>query len=82
MRETIFDWIRNRQGDNLFYPPMKSEEFIDFIKDYLLDEDWYVINPVSAEQVYTEILLAVLEKYSKKFKKEQKKNKIKRWWNR
>lgn len=76
MEETIIDWFNNKPSYGIFYPPMKPEEFINFIKDYLLDEDWYTINPVNAKQIYTEILIAVLEKYSKKYKKEKRKN---RW---
>ena len=45
---------------------------IEFIKDYLLNENWYTVNPVSNEQVYTEILIDVLDRYSKKYKKEKR----------
>lgn len=51
---------------------MKAEEFVEFIKDYLLNENWYTVNPVSNEQVYTEILIDVLDRYSKKYKKEKR----------
>lgn len=51
---------------------MKAEEFVEFIKDYLLNENWYTVNPVSNEQVYTEILINVLDRYSMKYKKEKR----------
>lgn len=50
--------------------PLKAEEFVEFIKDYLLNENWYTVNSVSNEQVYTEILINVLDRYSMKYKKE------------
>lgn len=31
--------------------PLKAEEFVEFIKDYLLNENWYTVNSVSNEQV-------------------------------
>lgn len=71
--KTLTEWLIENNKYGIFYPPMKAEMFIDYIKDYLLWEDWYTINPVNAEQVYTEILVEVLEKYSKRFKKEIKK---------
>ena len=72
MKETLTDWLNVRNNFGIFYPPMKAEEFIEFIKDYLLNENWYTVNPVSNEQVYTEILIDVLDRYSKKYKKEKR----------
>ena len=72
MKETLTEWLRKRQEDNIFCPSMKAEEFVEFIKDYLLNEDWYTVNSVSTEQVYTEILIDVLDRYSKKYKKEKR----------
>lgn len=48
------------------------KETVEFIKDYLLNENWYTVNPVNNEQVYTEILFDVLDRYSKKYKKEKR----------
>ena len=45
---------------------------IDFLKTYLLGEDWYTVNPISQEQINTEIVFEILFKYSKRFKKEYK----------
>lgn len=70
MKETLTDWLNARNNFGIFYPPMKAEEFVEFIKDYLLNENWYTVNPVSNEQVYTEILINVLDRYSMKYKKE------------
>lgn len=71
-KETLTDWLNARNNFGIFYPPMKAEEFVEFIKDYLLNENWYTVNPVSNEQVYTEILIDVLDRYSKKYKKEKR----------
>lgn len=72
MKETLTDWLNARNNFGIFYPPMKSEQFVEFIKDYLLNENWHTVNPVNNEQVYTEILIDVLDRYSKKYKKEKR----------
>lgn len=72
MKETLTDWLNARNNFGICYPPMKAEEFVEFIKDYLLNENWYTVNPVSNEQVYTSILIDVLDRYSKKYKKEKR----------
>jgi hypothetical protein len=38
----------------------------------LLGQDWYFSDPISAEQINTEIVFEILKKYSKEFKKELK----------
>lgn len=67
------DWLeKNKDEDNIFPPPLEAQTAINFITAYLLGEDFYVSFPGSCEQVNTEIVYAILEKYSKKFKKEIK----------
>ena len=39
MKETLTDWLNDRNNFGIFYPPMKSEQFVEFIKDYLLNEN-------------------------------------------
>lgn len=69
----FIDWFnKNKQEDNLLPPPLSDKKAILFLKEYLLGEDWYVNYSASAEQINTEIVYAILEKYSKKFKKEIK----------
>lgn len=50
---------------------MNDKEFIGFIMEYLCP-NYVSVNPISHEQINTEVLFEVLNKYSKKFKKEVK----------
>lgn len=73
----FLDWLekecnKEEQKDNIFLPPIESQEAIHFLKDYLLGEDWYSTVP-STKQVNTEIVYNILLKYSKEFRKELKK---------
>lgn len=57
---------------NLFSPPISGNESIVILKDYLLGEDWYSYNPISQEQINTEIIHEILMKYSRRYRKERK----------
>lgn len=60
---------------NMLSPPMDSDEAIDFLRVYLLDEDWVgIINPISKDDINTEVAHDILLKYSRKYRK-----KYKRW---
>ena len=60
---------------NMLRPPMDSDEAIDFLRVYLLDEDWVgIINPISKDDINTEVAHDILLKYSRKYRK-----KYKRW---
>lgn len=68
-------WLRdNWDEDNMLPPALDAEDAFVFLKYYLLGPDWYVDFPGSAEQIITEMTYAILKKYSKKFRKECKKN--------
>lgn len=67
---TFNDWLdENWQGDNMFPPPLDAQLAVQFLKDYLLGEDWYVVNPLGIEQINSEIVGAILSKYSKNIEK-------------
>lgn len=67
------DWINeNQDKENIIPPGMSDEEAINFLKNYLLGEDWYIAYSCSKSQANTEIVVAILEKYSKQYKKEKK----------
>ena len=72
----ILKWLKEQNETvnkgNIFPPPLESQMAIDFLKNYLLGEDWYTVNPISQEQINTEIVFEILFKYSKRFKKEYK----------
>lgn len=68
-------WLKKeneKDKENMMPVALNAQLAISFLKDYLLGQDWYSPNPVSAEQVNTEIVYEILEKYSKEFKKELK----------
>lgn len=72
----ILKWLKEQNETvnkgNIFPPPLESQMAIDFLKAYLLGEDWYTVNPISQEQINTEIVFEILFKYSKRFKREYK----------
>lgn len=64
---------RNREDkDNMFGVGVSDAEFRDFIIQYLLGEDWYVIDPLGQTQVNEIALYQILETYSKTYRKEKK----------
>ena len=72
----ILKWLKEQNETvnkgNIFPPLLESQMAIDFLRTYLLGEDWYTVNPISQERVNTEIVFEILFKYSKRFKKEYK----------
>lgn len=73
LTEYMNDKYRNREDkDNIFGVGITDSEFRMFIIDYLLGSDWYVVDPLSQTQVNEIALFDILNKYSKKFKKERK----------
>ena len=70
------EWLYEQEigpnKNNLLAPSLQAQQALDFLRYYLLDEDWYVIDPISMEQANTEIVDSILFKYSKKYRKEIK----------
>lgn len=72
MKQLTF-WLDHEAKDcGLCDPPMKAQEAVDFLKDYLLGENWYVTIPENTEQCNSAIVWEILYKYSPKFRKEVK----------
>lgn len=66
---------KNREDkDNIFGVGVSDAEFRTFIINYLLGEDWYVVDPLGLTQINEIALYEILEKYSRRYRKE-----IKRW---
>jgi len=59
--------------DNIFGVGISDAEFRQFIIEYLLDPDWYVVDPLSQPQVNEIALYKILEKYSRRYRKERQK---------
>ena len=63
---------KREDKDNIFGVGVSDAEFRRFIIDYLLGEDWYVVDPLGQTQINEIALHEILEKYSKRYKKEYK----------
>lgn len=77
MVESFTEWLKSQEDpENILPPELDFEKAIQFLKDYLLGEDWYVNYSGSAKQINTDIVYDILKKYSKKFRKELKQKEI------
>ncbi len=67
-------WLdENWEKDNMFPPCLDAQLAIDFLCNYLLGEDYYIVNPLCTAQANCEIVHDILYKYSKRYRKEYKK---------
>ena len=72
---TFTEWLdENWEPNNECPPPMDAQVAINFLSDYLIGENWYVALPLSQEQVNTEIVNKILDKFSSRFWKEEDKH--------
>lgn len=62
-----------KDKENIYGVGMSDAEFRHFIIQYLLPENWYVVDPIGQSQVNEIAINEILTKYSKKFRKERKK---------
>lgn len=51
--------LTNSKNYGIFPPPMKAQTAIDELCRYFLGEDWYSMNPISKEQINTEIVYEI-----------------------
>jgi hypothetical protein len=66
-------WLKHDAEDcGLMQPPLSAQRALGFLCDYLLGEDWYVVNPVNTEQCNTQLVYEILSRYSKEFNEEKK----------
>lgn len=71
-------WLDNNwKKNNMFPPPLDPQIALDFLRKYLLGEDWYSVNPISTSQINCEVVHDILYKYSRKYRKELKRRKTK-----
>ena len=70
-KNTFTYWLAHDAEDcGIMQPPLNAQKALGFLCDYLLGEDWYVVNPVNTEQCNTQLVHEILLKYSKEYKKE------------
>ncbi len=75
LTEFMDERYKNREDkDNMFGVGISDSEFRQFIIDYLLGEDWYVVDPLGQTQINEIALYQILEKNSKRFRKECRKS--------
>ena len=74
---SYIDFIKEKESkredkDNIYCTGITDREFVHFIIKYLLGEDWYVVDPLGHDQINQIALEEILDKYSKRFRKEIK----------
>lgn len=70
---TFTEWLdENWEQDNMFPPCLDPQIALNFLEQYLLGEDWYIVNPLSTSQANCEVVDSILYKYSRKYRKEYK----------
>ena len=62
-----------KDKDNMYGVGMSDAEFRHFIIEYLLLEGWCVSDPLGQSQINEIAIYEILEKHSKKFRKERRK---------
>jgi hypothetical protein len=73
--EFMSERYKNREDKgNIFGVGVSDAEFRQFIINYLLGEDWYVVDPLGQTQINEIALYEIFEKYSKRYRKEKRKN--------
>ena len=73
LTEFMDERYKNREDkDNMFGVGVSDAEFRQFIINYLLGEDWYVVDPLGQTQINEIALYWSLEKHSKRYRKECK----------
>ena len=56
----------NNTDYGLCPPPISAEKGLDVLINHLLGDNWYTTMPLGKEQVYTEAIYAILQKYPNK----------------
>lgn len=69
---TITEWLNKQKDYGMCHPPMNAQSALYFLAEYL--DIPYTDMPETTEQTNTYVVLEILNKYSRKFRKEQKCN--------
>ena len=75
MTSNYIDFIKEKESkredkENIYCTGITDREFVNFIINYLLGEDWYTADPLGHDQINQVALEEILENYSKRFRKE------------
>ena len=76
----LFDFLsdkydKRKDKDNIYGVGISDAEFRAFMIDYILGEDWYVVDPLGQTQINEIALHEILEKCSKRYRKEKRRYK-------
>ncbi len=65
-----------KEGKNygIFSPPTEAHDGLSILIDHFLGSDWYSMNPIHREQINTEAINEILEKYPGKIERKKMKN--------
>ena len=67
----LIEWLKEHdEKGNILAPSMDAQTAVNFLCDYLLGEDFCIMYPASTGQANTEIVCEILQKYSKRLRKE------------
>ena len=70
---TYTEWLnKNWDKNNMFPPSLDPQTALDFLQEYLLGKDYYIVNPMPNIQANCEVVHDILYKYSKQYRKERK----------
>ena len=73
LTEFMDERYKNREDkNNIFGVGVSDAEFRKFIIDYLLGEDWFVVDSLKQTQVNEIALYKILKEHSKRYRKECK----------
>lgn len=56
--------LTDKKDYGLFNPPMDAQTALIELCHHFLGEDWYSVNPVSQEQINTEIVFKIERRYN------------------
>ena len=79
MSTNYTDFIKGKERkredkDNIFCTGITDREFVYFAIGYLLGHDWYIVDPLTHEQINQIALEEILNKYCKEYRKEVQMN--------
>lgn len=67
-------WIDGETKHNkVTCPTLDAQVALEFLQNYLLGENWYIVDPLCNAQANVEVVHTILYKYSRKYRKEYKK---------
>jgi hypothetical protein len=72
----------NKAGKDygILAPPTTAQDGLDVLRKHFLGDGWYTVNPLSTEQVNTEVVAEILMKYPDPLHREKLRDRVKRFF--